>query len=146
MIESSHFSVECRVSTIKVPAQQSDGSVGKSSNPHNYLTNHYTCPAKIILARHNTQPLVPLNFKYVIIKKNFLKDVKSIINPGLHRFYHHQSIKARFRFLKKNLLTDWWYQLFMNHKSWLKFKRITFKDYKTQSNCSNFIDRQLNSY
>ena len=43
----------------------SDDSEGKNSNPHNYLTNHHTCPAKIILAGHNTQPLVPLNYSSI---------------------------------------------------------------------------------
>ena len=46
---------------VNISDCSSDGSDGKSSNPHNYLTNHHTCPAKIILAGHNTQPLVPLN-------------------------------------------------------------------------------------
>ena len=54
--------------------QQSDDSEGKSSNPHNYLTNHPACPAKIILEEHNTQPLVPLNCNIrqnQILIKNF---------------------------------------------------------------------------
>ena len=58
------FYVECRHSAIKVQRQQSDGSGGKSSNPHTKLTKHHTCRANFLLARHNTQPLVALNFDF----------------------------------------------------------------------------------
>ena len=49
----------------KKQSHQSDGSGGKSSNPHTNLTKHHTCRANFLLARHNTQPLVALNFGYI---------------------------------------------------------------------------------
>ena len=57
------FYVEYRHSAIKVQRQQSDGSGGKSSNPHTNLTKHHTCRANFLLARHNTQPLDALKSK-----------------------------------------------------------------------------------
>ena len=58
------FFVECRQSAIKVQPRQSDGSGGKSSNPHTHLTKHHTCRANFLLARLNTQPLVALNYNF----------------------------------------------------------------------------------
>ena len=58
------FFVECRQSAIKVQPRQSDGSGGKSSNPHTNLTKNHTCRANFLLARHNTQPLVALNMSF----------------------------------------------------------------------------------
>ena len=56
------FYVECRQSAIKVQRQQSDGSERKNSNPHTNLSKHHTCRANFLLARHNTRPLVALNY------------------------------------------------------------------------------------
>ena len=54
----------------KKQSHQSDGSGGKSSNPHTNLTKHHTCRANFLLARHNTQPLVALNL-FLCVKKKF---------------------------------------------------------------------------